>query len=118
MSEYKGKLIILDMMATWCSYCQYSYPELQELKQAYPQVEIFTVSVEPNDTPEAMITYASSYDISWHVVLDIDGIGKTSRFDVTGTPTTFLIDKDFNIVEKGVGVTTFQVMEQWIANRL
>ncbi|MFW9997493.1 MAG: TlpA family protein disulfide reductase [Candidatus Odinarchaeota archaeon] len=119
MSDYKSSLILLDFMATWCVYCPYSYPELQDLHQKYPQVEIFTVSVDPDfDTVDKLINYARDHSISWHVARDTNGVSNEARFQVTGTPTTVLIDKNFNIVEKHVGVASFETMEQWIIGRL
>ncbi|MHA1169412.1 MAG: TlpA family protein disulfide reductase, partial [Candidatus Hodarchaeales archaeon] len=93
-------------------------PELERVHDTYPQVEIFTVTIDTAaDSVEDMISYSRDHGISWNVARDIYGIG-SSKFQVTGTPTTVLIDKDFNVVRQQSGVLTFETMKQWIDDNL
>lgn len=117
MSDYKGSLILIDFMAIGCVYCPYSYPELERVTDTYPQVEIFTVTIDPSDTVDEMNDYSRDYAISWHVARDIYSVS-SSKFSVTGTPTTVLIDRDFNVVEQQAGVLSFEIMQEWIDSHL
>ncbi|MHA2298250.1 MAG: TlpA family protein disulfide reductase [Candidatus Hodarchaeales archaeon] len=118
MSKYMGSLIVIDFMATWCEPCKYVYPELQELHQKYPQVEIFSVTTDPDyDTPNRLIDYASDQGISWHLARDINDVSN-SQFQVIVIPTIILIDEKFDTEEKNEGVASFETMEQWILPKL
>lgn len=116
MINFTGSPVILNFMATWCVTCPYSYPELQEVGQNYPQIEIFTISIDPDfDTPIKLLDYAGEHSISWHLARDIYGVG-ISVFQVVVIPTIVLLDKDFNIVEQQDGTVSFETMEKWISS--
>lgn len=54
LASYKGKFIILDFWATWCSSCIYQFNKLEKLQQKYQgQLQIFLInSVYTKDTPK------------------------------------------------------------------
>ena len=56
ISDYKGKLIILDFWSTWCSSCVAAFPELDSLQRAFPgKIQIFLVnSKKQNDTEKGV----------------------------------------------------------------
>jgi thiol-disulfide isomerase/thioredoxin len=56
LSTYKGKLIILDFWATWCSGCIYQFEKLEKLQQQYPnQIKVLLVNqANTKDTPQRM----------------------------------------------------------------
>lgn len=120
MSQYKGSLILIDFMFTDCPSCSKVYPELVKVHQEYPEVEIFTVTGNPDvDTPKIFMDYVNKpeYGIDWHVARDIYSVGYY-QFRVNLFPTIVLIDKDFRLAETNVGPPSFATMNQWIANRL
>ncbi|MHA2294452.1 MAG: TlpA family protein disulfide reductase [Candidatus Hodarchaeales archaeon] len=119
ISRYKGSLLLIDFMYIDCYYCQLSIEEIKKLKDKYPQLEIFSVSIYPDiDTPDLLINHASQNGISWHVARDINEVYQDPIFQFRGTPLFVLIDKYFNIVEKKTGFTVFEDMEKWVISNL
>jgi len=93
LSDYKGKVILVNFWASWCPPCIYEMPELQRLKKLFANrpFEILAINVDEKKYKVRKFIKLINFDLP--VLLD------TSRetFDQWGVktlPTSFLIDKD------------------------
>jgi len=103
LSDYKGKVVVLDFWATWCGPCRASFPGMQELITKYKndKIEFFFVDVwekgEPKETQESVTKFISDHKYSFNVLYDFkDEI--VSKYDIQGVPSKIVIDKEGNIV--------------------
>jgi thiol-disulfide isomerase/thioredoxin len=90
----KGKIIVLNFMSTECPYCKSEIPELKRAWDDYGQkVVLVSISVDPiADTEDALRGFAKSYDANWIWARDV--VGAAARYNIRGTPTTVILDKD------------------------
>jgi cytochrome c biogenesis protein CcmG/thiol:disulfide interchange protein DsbE len=107
LSQYKGRVIMLNFWATWCPPCQMEIPDFIDLqKELGPEgLTIIGVSVD-----EDRISYVKAYSeerkINYPVLYagdDMEAVADAVG-GIRGIPTTFLIDRDGRVVEKVVGV--------------
>lgn len=103
LSDYKGKVVVLDFWATWCGPCRASFPGMQELVTKYKndKIEFFFVNVwergEPKETQESVTKFISEHKYSFNVLYDFnDEI--VSKYNIQGVPSKIVIDKEGNIV--------------------
>lgn len=62
LSDFKGKAIILDIWATWCSACIGRFPAMDSLSRVYGEnLEILLVAAIGRDTPETVRTFVEEY---------------------------------------------------------
>jgi len=111
LSDYKGKVILLDFWATWCGPCRMEIPSFIELQKTYgDDVVVLGVSLDQNG-PKAVVPFAEKMGINYPIVY---GNGQVTQAygGVRGIPTTFVIDRDFNIQRKYVGYTAHEVFEK------
>lgn len=103
LSDYKGKVIVLDFWATWCGPCKASFPKMQELVTKYKDkdVEFLFVNTFEKDTEaetlKKVTTYISDKKYSFNVVFD----SKTKvadNYKIKAIPTRVVIDKNGNIL--------------------
>ncbi|QJB31940.1 TlpA family protein disulfide reductase [Chitinophaga oryzae] len=127
LSDYRGKLIILDFWGSWCGACRQSHPHLKELYAAYKDrgLEIVAVANEnvhgdktPLDKATANWLAAIKKDgVDWVHVLNDEGSGGldiVKAFRVTSYPTKFLLDKDGKVllrIEDGLNVEIDQLIK-------
>ncbi|MEM7293915.1 MAG: TlpA disulfide reductase family protein [Pseudomonadota bacterium] len=110
ISDYRGKVVLVKLWATWCGRCRAEWPQHQALYdkvKADSDVEIITLQVF--EEPEVSEAWADTqgYDVPLFVnpVTDRGALETKdgSLFFVKGTPMVFLIDKDGTLRKKSVG---------------
>jgi len=117
LSEYKGRVVLLDFWATWCEACQDELPALKRIDAQYRGrgFELLAASVD-EDGRKALLPYVAQNAIPWRVVLaNADGVEKYSVF---GLPTKFLIDREGVIARSYVGEVEPQAVEEDIKTLL
>lgn len=111
LSDYKGKVIIIDFWATWCAPCRKAIPELIELKNEYADkgVEIIGISLD-TDTKDNVDPFVEKMEINYPVVYGNTRI--TQSFGgIQSIPTSFVIDKQGRIFSRYTGYVNKQVYE-------
>jgi thiol-disulfide isomerase/thioredoxin len=116
LAKLKGKVILLDFWATWCSPCRESIPHLIQLYKTYQKkgLEVIGINMDRGDT-ETVRHFAMSMDILYPVVITSNDVER--NYGVTGLPTTILIDKKGRIREKFRGFTS-EIAKQMTAKVL
>jgi cytochrome c-type biogenesis protein len=73
----KGKPVLLDFMATWCSSCHVT---IKEIKKVYPEfaskLEIVSIAIDLTESEESLRGYASDYGVSWRMGRDTDRVAQ------------------------------------------
>ncbi|MCY3869623.1 MAG: redoxin domain-containing protein [Gemmatimonadetes bacterium] len=101
LSDYQGKVLILDFWATWCGPCLAELPYFQELVNLYkndPSVAFLTISQDRSKDVARKFIEQKGY--TFPVIFDT-GIGQL--FEVEGIPLLIVIDKEGNIRYKHFG---------------
>lgn len=102
LSDYKGKIVYIDVWATWCGPCKAEIPALADLHNKYKEKDIVFVSVSVDDNSGAwkkMITEHKDYD--W-VQLHAEKAWKSEivlNNEIKGIPRFMMIDKEGNIID-------------------
>ncbi len=118
-ASLKGKVVLVNFWATSCSTCIAEMPEMVETYKKYQARGLEFIAVAMNyDPPNYVLNYAQTRELPFKVALDTDGSAAKSFGDVKLTPTTFLIDKDGNIVKRYVGTPEFPALHQLLEKSL
>jgi cytochrome c biogenesis protein CcmG/thiol:disulfide interchange protein DsbE len=105
LSDYKGKVVLLDFWATWCGPCGVEIPWFTEFQRKYKDRGFTVLGVSMDDGGwKDVKPFVAAQKINYQIVLGDD---KTSdRFgDVEALPTTFVIDRQGRIASVHVGLT-------------
>lgn len=95
LSSRRGKVVLLNVWATWCHPCRAEIPELVALNKKYASrgLEIIGVSIDAASADSDVQAFVKDFAMDYAVWLDPEDIIST-RFLLVGVPTTFLIDRD------------------------
>ncbi len=108
LSSLRGKVVVLDFMATWCGPCATEIEHLKTVQNRYShsQVEIVSVDVDPSESDALLSSYAAENGITWTIVRDTSDISSQSGYDVAGIPTIVILDENGFITYRNVGVAS------------
>ena len=100
LSQYRGKIVLLNFWASWCGPCVEETPALEQLHRDRPDLEIVGVSVDTDET--AYRRFLKRFQIDIPTVMDPEQ--KAARlYHTDGWPETFIIDRDGIVRRKVVG---------------
>ncbi len=105
--QYKGKVIFLNLWATWCGPCRVEMPSIQALyeKMDSSKVVFVMLSIDKDSDQPKIRTFINKYKYTFPVYQPSGYL--TSQLDIPSIPTTFVINKEGKIVTKEVGATNF-----------
>jgi peroxiredoxin len=104
LSDYKGKVVLLDFWATWCGPCKVEIPWFMEFEQQYKDRGFAVLGVSMDDGGWGPIKdYIAKQKINYRILLGNDEVGDKYG-GVESLPTTFLIDRDGRIAAKHEGI--------------
>ncbi len=106
LSDYTGKVVILNFFATWCPPCREEIPDFIDIVNTTDKERfvIIGISVEKGDAGTVK-RFAAENRINYPVLIDDGFVSKTYGF-INSVPTTFIIDRNGNITEKIIGSRT------------
>ncbi|WP_373973909.1 TlpA family protein disulfide reductase [Chitinibacter sp. SCUT-21] len=108
LSDYKGKIVLVNFWATSCTGCMQEMPELKKLQLKYGENRFQTIAVAMNyDNIEYIKNYNKKENIPFKIVHDADGEIAKKYGGVTLTPTNYLIGKDGKLVKKYIGIPDY-----------
>jgi len=103
LGDYRGKAVLLNIWATWCKPCVAEMPSMEKLYQTMKgeDFDILAVSVDAAGA-ETVAPFMKKYKLNFTVLLDPKGTLKY-KYQTTGIPESYIIDKNGTIVEKIIG---------------
>ncbi len=118
-SSTKGSVVFLDFVFSWCPHCNNMGPTIKRLYEEYSGkgVVFVTVAGSRGSSPSATARFLKDHGVSWTAVYD-ERMSVFELYDVPGTPTYFVIDRNGRIVERLVGAQPYEVLKATIEEAL
>jgi len=119
MQSLRGKVVMVNFWATSCTTCIKEMPAMVQTYNKYKDQGLDFVAVAMSyDPPNYVLNYAQTRNLPFKVALDTQGDVAKSFDDVKLTPTTYVIDKEGNIIKRYVGEPDFAALHQLIEKAL
>ncbi len=104
LSKYKGKVVILDFWATWCSPCIKEIPNLKKIYSEFKNNEFEIISIALERKPkEHAIKFVADRGMSWvHIINKDKGREIATEYKIRYIPTMYVVGKKGDILASGL----------------
>lgn len=94
LSDYKDKVILVDVWASWCGPCKQEFPFLIELYDKYSDKDFSILTVNIDEEKENVKKFISHLkkDVPFKIIFDPEGKIPT-KFNIDAIPTVYILDK-------------------------
>jgi len=105
--QYKGKVVFLNLWATWCGPCKAEMPSIQKLYDTMKDdsIEFVMLSIDKDNALAKVESYVKKNNYTFPIFMPSGYLAEPLQ--VPSIPTTFVIDKDGEIVMKEVGTRNY-----------
>ncbi len=119
LQSLRGKVVMVNFWATSCTTCVKEMPDMVRTYNKFKDKGLDFVAVAMSyDPPNYVLNYAQTRQLPFRVALDAQGEVAKSFDDVKLTPTTYVIDKNGNIIKRYVGEPDFAALHQLLEKAL
>ncbi len=99
LSQYRGKIVVLEFWATWCPPCKATIPELIAIQNKYGArgLVVLGVSIDEGESLQSKLSeFSKGHKINYPLLLGDENVSKS--YGVFSIPATFLIGRDQKII--------------------
>jgi cytochrome c biogenesis protein CcmG, thiol:disulfide interchange protein DsbE len=104
LADYKGRVVLLNVWATWCEPCRVEMPSIEKLYHEFgPQgLVVIGVSVDDPGSEDRIRDFVKEYGLTFEILHDPNQRTKTN-YQISGYPETFIIGREGTIRKKVIG---------------
>ena len=111
LADFKGKVVLIDVWATWCGPCIAGLPKLREVAEKFEGTNFTVLSVSADRDVQTVKDFLKEEELPW----DHWHIGATSEahlnWNIRGYPTYMLIDRDGTLLARGYSLTDEMIQQ-------
>jgi thiol-disulfide isomerase/thioredoxin len=104
LSELSGKVVLINFWATWCPPCLKELPSMQRLWESFEGQPFRLLAVNVGEGHDDIFAFTGTFEteLTFQFLLD-ESMAVTRRWPITALPTTFIVNKQGQIVSKVLG---------------
>lgn len=111
-NEYRGKPVVLNFWATWCAPCRIEMPVIQNSFEFY-EGELSVIAINNAESKEDVQAFVEEFGLTFDFLLDPEA--EIQRlYQISGYPTTFIIDSDGVIRVRHIGLISDDQLDQYL----
>lgn len=109
LATYRGRIVVLNLWASWCAPCRAEMPDLQRLYATYRSRNVVVLGVDQGESAERARAFARSLGISYPILVDKDQL-YGSVYRGLGLPTTVIVDANGTVARGFDGPLAYEQM--------
>jgi len=118
LSDFKGKIVILNFWATWCPPCRAEIPDFINLQKEYESKGVAIIGLSLDSIqPSEVAAFVKKQGINYPIVMGTDDVAQ--KYGVSeGIPVTCIIAPDGTIIDKHLGMVDNAYLEAQVKKLL
>ena len=118
LSDFKGKVVLLNFWATWCGPCKIEIPWFMEFQKSYKDRDFAVLGISLDEEGwDVVKPYIESKKINYQILIGNEQVSQAFG-TIDSLPTTLMIDRQGRIASMHIGLVSKKTYEQEITNLL
>jgi cytochrome c biogenesis protein CcmG/thiol:disulfide interchange protein DsbE len=113
LTDYFGKVVLLNMWATWCPPCKAEMPTLQAFYEKYQDQGFVIVAVNDGETLDLVQPFVREYGLTFPIWLDEHWLSEKA-FNTQNLPSSYVIDRAGTVRLMWIGAISPRVLEKYV----
>jgi thiol-disulfide isomerase/thioredoxin len=114
LTQYRGRVVVMNLWASWCPPCRAEMPDLQRLSQTF-RGRLAIVGVNEGESPERARAFADALHIAFPIWID-DQQRYGRVYAALGLPTTVIVGRDGKVVRGFDGALAYPQMRAAVSD--
>lgn len=114
LSDFRGRLVILNFWATWCEPCRAEMPEFQQAYAERGDQDLVILAVNYRESNDQMAYFQKQFGLTFPLVLDRQG-DVSVHYGVQGFPATFFIDRSGIVRAQNLGPVVGRLLAEGLS---
>ncbi len=102
LSDFKGKVVIVNFWATWCPPCRAEMPSMQRAWNVIRNKDVVMLAVHVGGNEDKIWSFVGDYELDFTVLIDPKS-KVADAWPMEGLPSTFVVDPEGRIVYRAIG---------------
>lgn len=94
LADYRGRVVLVNLWATWCEPCKQEMPALQAFHDKYESEGFTVIGINDGDPTGDVVQFVRDFKLTFPVWLDPTYIATEDAFKTLGLPSSFVIDRN------------------------
>jgi peroxiredoxin len=114
LSDLKGQVVLLNFWATWCGPCEAEMPAIEDRYNTFKSQGLVVVGINQDEDAETVQAFVDRLGLTFTIVLD-PGAVVGELYRARGLPTTFIVDRNGQIIVQKVGFMSDGQLDQYLS---
>jgi peroxiredoxin len=102
LSDYRGKVVVVNFWATWCPPCREEMPAMQRAWEQVRDEGIVILAVNIGENEDQIFTFTGNYAVDFPLLMDRDS-SAIRQWPIKGLPTSYVIDPAGRVAYRAIG---------------
>jgi len=113
LNDLRGKTVLLNFWFVACPPCRSEMPAFQSV--SVTNTDLVILAVNSTDSNDAMVAFAEEFGLTFPLLTDSSG-AIMDRYNITGFPTSYLIDENGVIIQSQLGPLSEEKLAEWLVD--
>lgn len=114
LADYHGKVVLVNLWATWCPPCKAEMPTLQGYHDKYQKDGFAVIAINDGDPTDDVLQFVQDYALTFPVWLDPTYTATEDAFKTMNLPSSFVIDREGTVRLSWVGEINNNMLEKYV----
>lgn len=115
LDDYLGKVVLVNLWATWCPPCREEMPTLQKFYEKYKDKGFVLIAIDQEETQDVVSPFVAEFGLTFPVWLDLEYLAER-EFNTSNLPSSYVIDRAGTVRLTWIGGISKSNLEKFVSD--